>query len=69
MLTIDLPEEIYNRLDLLSLSTGRSMQFYVTEAVLEQLDYVEDKCHPMLQQSDDSDDGTNSGFGGLPSRF
>lgn len=43
MLTIDLPLDVNNRLELLSLSTGRTMQFYVLEALLEYLTDVEDK--------------------------
>ena len=41
MLTIELPKEIENKLELLSLSTGRTMQFYAREAILEYLDDVE----------------------------
>ena len=43
MLTIDLPTDVNNRLELLSLSTGRTMQFYVYEALLEYLSDVEEK--------------------------
>jgi|TARA_B110000971_G_scaffold158172_1_gene161572 predicted DNA-binding protein len=41
MLSIELPEDVSNRLELLSLSTGRTMQFYVKEALLEYLEEVE----------------------------
>ena len=41
MLTIELPKEFENKLELLSLSTGRTMQFYAREAILEYLDDVE----------------------------
>ena len=42
MLTIKLPEDIENRLELLSLTTGRTMQFYAREAILGYLDDIED---------------------------
>ncbi|MFT6094222.1 MAG: putative DNA-binding protein [Pseudohongiellaceae bacterium] len=41
MLSIELPEDVNNQLELLSLSTGRTMQFYVKEALLEYLEEVE----------------------------
>ena len=47
MLTIDLPLDVNNRLELLSLSTGRTMQFYVLEALLEYLTDVEDRYTSM----------------------
>ncbi len=47
MLTLDLPEDVYNRLEMLSLSTGRSMSFYVIEALLEHLDEVEGQHLPI----------------------
>ncbi len=40
--SIRLPLEIDNRLDILSLKTGRSKSFYVKEAILEHLDDIED---------------------------
>ncbi len=43
MLTIQLPLDVNNRLELLSLATGRTMQFYVLEALLEYLTDVEDR--------------------------
>ncbi len=49
MLTLDLPDDIYNRLDLLSLSTGRTVQFYATEAIMEYLHEVEDRYMPWNQ--------------------
>lgn len=44
MLSIELPEDVSNRLELLSLSTGRTMQFYIKEALLEYLEEVEITC-------------------------
>lgn len=41
MLTLQLPEDIENRLDLLSLGSGHTRQFYVMEALMEYLDEVE----------------------------
>lgn len=41
MLQLQLPEEIEDRLDLLSLGSGHTLQFYVLEAVLEYLDDIE----------------------------
>lgn len=40
--SIRLPHEIENRLEKLSLKTGRSKSFYVKEAILEHLDDIED---------------------------
>ena len=40
--SLRLPDPITKRLDLLSKRTGRSKTFYVTEAVLEHLDDLED---------------------------
>ena len=42
MLAIRLPEEIEKRLDALAKETGRTKSFYVREAILEQLDDIED---------------------------
>jgi RHH-type rel operon transcriptional repressor/antitoxin RelB len=42
MLAIRLPEEIEKRLDALAKETGRTKSFYVREAILEQLDDLED---------------------------
>jgi RHH-type rel operon transcriptional repressor/antitoxin RelB len=42
MLAIRLPEEIEKRLDALAKRTGRTKTFYVREAILEQLDDLED---------------------------
>ncbi len=47
MLTLNLPEDIYNRLEVLSLSTGRSMTFYALEALLEHLDEIEEHYLPI----------------------
>ncbi len=43
MLALELPEDIENRLDILSLGTGHTRQYYVMEALLEYLDEVEEK--------------------------
>jgi len=42
MLAIRLPEEIEKRLDALAKATGRTKTFYVRQAVLENLDDLED---------------------------
>lgn len=43
MLTINLPKDIENRLQSLSLNTGRTVQYYAREAILEHLDGIEDR--------------------------
>ncbi len=43
MFTIDLPEDIHIRLELLALASGRSPQFYAREAILQYLDEVEER--------------------------
>jgi RHH-type rel operon transcriptional repressor/antitoxin RelB len=43
MFTINLPKDIENRLQSLSLSTGRTMQYYAREAILEHLDGIENR--------------------------
>lgn len=43
MLQLQLPEDIEDRLDLLSLGSGHTRQYYVLEAVLEYLDDIEDR--------------------------
>lgn len=43
MLTIDLPDDIEKRLTSLSLCTGRSVQFYAREVIMEYLEEVEDR--------------------------
>jgi predicted DNA-binding protein len=53
MLTIELPEDISNRLELLSMGTGRSMQFYALEAIFEYLDEIEDKYMPLNRINDE----------------
>ncbi len=40
--SIRLPHEIEDRLENLSLKTGRSKSFYVREAILDHLDDIED---------------------------
>ncbi|MES2204005.1 MAG: TraY domain-containing protein [Pseudomonadota bacterium] len=42
MLAIRLPNEIEKRLDVLAQKTGRTKTYYVREAILEQLDDLED---------------------------
>lgn len=42
MLAVKLPLEIETRLDALAKRTGRTMTFYVQEAILEHLDDLED---------------------------
>lgn len=41
MLHLQLPEDIEDRLDVLSLASGHTLQYYVLEAVLEYLDDIE----------------------------
>lgn len=55
MLSIELPEDVNNQLELLSLSTGRTMQFYVKEALLEYLEEVEVKYEAEDQENSDND--------------
>lgn len=40
--SIRLPIEIENRLEFLSMQTGRTKAFYVKEAIIEHLDEIED---------------------------
>ena len=40
--SIRLPHEIENRLEKLSIQTGRTKSFYVKEAIIEHLDDIED---------------------------
>ena len=47
MLNLELPEDVYMRLELLSLTTGRTMSFYAIEAILEYLDEMEDRHLPL----------------------
>lgn len=53
MLSIDLPEDVNNRLELLSLSSGRTVQFYIREAILEYLDDVAIRYDTMDKASAD----------------
>lgn len=41
-ISLRLPAEIENRLDLLATLTGRSKTFYATEAIVEHIDDLED---------------------------
>ena len=43
MLAIRLPEDIETRLADLAAKTGRTKTFYAKEAILEYMDYMEDK--------------------------
>lgn len=43
MLAINLPEDIEKRLTSLSLSTGRTVQYYARQVILDYLDEVEDR--------------------------
>ncbi len=66
MFSIDLPLDINNRLELLSLSTGRTMQFYVLEALMEYLTDVEDKytgLEPMSSEIIPDFNDFNAGVG------
>lgn len=51
MLSIELSEETNNRLELLSLSTGRTMEYYLIEAIQEYLEAAEDRCEVMDQSA------------------
>jgi RHH-type rel operon transcriptional repressor/antitoxin RelB len=57
MLNLDLPDDIHTRLELLSLSTGRTMAFYAMEAIMEYLDEIEDRYLTL------NPDGNGFGFG------
>ena len=58
MLSLDLPSEIERRLQLLSLNTGRTVQFYAREAILDYIDEVEDRYMAMnrIAEADIADD-------------
>lgn len=43
MLAINLPEDIEKRLTSLSLSTGRSVQYYARQVIMDYLEEVEDR--------------------------
>lgn len=43
MLAINLPEDIEKRLTALSLNTGRPVQYYARQVILDYLDEVEDR--------------------------
>ncbi|MEQ8953466.1 MAG: hypothetical protein RL120_04970 [Gammaproteobacteria bacterium] len=49
MLSIELPVEIEYQLELLSMVTGRSKQFYARAAIVEYLDEIEDRYHALQQ--------------------
>jgi predicted DNA-binding protein len=53
MLNLRLPEDIENRLDMLSLGSGHTRQFYVLEALLEYLDEVEarQRCREAVREA------------------
>ena len=52
MLTINLPEDIAERLQSLSLHTGRTVQYYAREAILEHLDDIENRFLALHQSRD-----------------
>lgn len=43
MLAINLPEDVEKRLASLSLSTGRTVQYFARQVILDYLDEVEDR--------------------------
>ena len=49
MFSIELPTEIEYKLELLSLSTGRSKQFYVRAAVMVFIDEISENYHALQQ--------------------
>lgn len=42
MLSVRLPEELEQRLEALAKATGRSKTYYVREALVEKIEYLED---------------------------
>ena len=42
MLSVRLPEELERRLEALAKATGRSKTYYVREALIEKIEYLED---------------------------
>jgi len=52
MIALELPEDIENRLDILSLGSGHTRQYYVMEALLEYLHEVEERHSRWEQQAD-----------------
>lgn len=59
MLTINLPEDIENRLQSLALNTGRTVQYYAREAILEHLDGIEDRFLALNRCADGSVENTS----------
>lgn len=51
MLSVELTEEVNNRLELLSLSTGRTMEYYLVEAIKEYLEDAETRSEEMDHDS------------------
>lgn len=51
MLSIELTEDVNNRLELLSLSTGRTMEYYLVEAIKVYLDGAEQRSEEMDHDS------------------
>ncbi len=49
MLSVELPVEIEYQLELLSIATGRSKQFYARAAIVEYLDEIEERYHALQQ--------------------
>ncbi|MDD9960180.1 MAG: hypothetical protein OXU66_14770 [Gammaproteobacteria bacterium] len=70
MLTIDLPNDLYNRLVLLALSTGQSISYFVVEAIMENLNDIEDKYMPWNREGfDEGNHDPTSGCGNQPAMF
>lgn len=59
MLAINLPEDIEKRLTSLSLSTGRSVQYYARQVILDYLDEVEDRYLALNRIQDGSSTDSN----------
>lgn len=57
MLTINLPDDIEYRLKSLSLSTGRTVQYYAREAILEFIDEMEDRFIALNRLDDEVAEG------------
>ncbi len=60
MLILDLPEDVYNRLQLLSMRTGRTMVYYALEALLEHLDEIESRVDTIHEATGDFDNGDDA---------
>ncbi|MFK7862939.1 MAG: hypothetical protein AB8B95_01810 [Pseudohongiellaceae bacterium] len=51
MLSIELSEDVNNQLELLSLSTGRTKEYYLLEAIKYYLEDAEERIHVMDENS------------------